>query len=119
MKASNLKWFREGDYPPLRGTIIKCPTNEYLIFTLGFIQDMKTYPKGGIPEPLRVIPYNLDSDDRKMCREILSLSKLNWNNINYCELFPGPVAVSHIIGKILSEGRSKKIPIKKEFRFYM
>ena len=119
VKYSNIKWFREGDYPPPRGTVIKCPNNEFLLFTLGFIQDMNTYPQAGIPSPLRIIAYNLDSDERKMCREILSLSKLNWNNINYCELFPGPIAVSGIIGKILSEGRSKKIPIKTEFRFYM
>ncbi|MDP2928457.1 MAG: hypothetical protein Q8O01_00140 [Candidatus Omnitrophota bacterium] len=117
-KASSINWYRQGEYPPPRGTVIRCP-GEYQIFTLGFIQEMETYPNTGIPIPLRTIPYNLDSNEEKMCREILSLSKLNWNNINYSELFPAPISVSNTIGQILSEGRARGIQISKLYKYYM
>lgn len=119
VKPSNIDWFRNGTYPPVRGTVLKCPGPEYLIYTIGYIPELQTYPKGGIPNPLRLIPYNMSTNERKLCREILSLSKLNWNNINFSEFYPAPVAVSSNIGQILSESRATDVSVSEQYRYYM
>jgi len=119
VKPSYIDWFRDGDYPPVRGTVLKCPGPEYLVYTVGFIPEMKTYPKGGIPQPLRVIPFKTSTNERQICKEILSLSKLNWNNINFSEFYPAPIGVSDTIGQILSESRAAKVKVSKQYRYYM
>jgi len=119
VKNCSMRWYRNADWPPVRGTVIKCPGPEYLIFTLGFIQEMETFPKPRIPIPLRVQPFNLDSPEVKMCREILSLSKLNWNNANFCEQFPVTLSVSDTIKNILAESRACRINPSNQYRYYM
>jgi len=119
IKSSSINWYRDGDWPVLRGTVVKCPGPEYLIFTLGFIQEMNTYPKPGVPIPIRVQPFNLDSPETKMCREILSLSKLNWNNADFCDRFPVTLSVSDTISEILAEARASEIEPSDEYRYYM
>ncbi|MFX0186001.1 MAG: hypothetical protein ACFE95_23195 [Candidatus Hodarchaeota archaeon] len=119
ISISPADWFREGKYPTVRGMVLKCPGPEYLVFTLGFIPSMNTFPKGGIPKPIRIRPYNLDSTDLKMCKEILSLSKLNWNNADFCDQFPITISASEMIGEILSESRARNIEPSEEFRYYM
>jgi len=119
VQKTSIRWYRNGDWPVLRGTVIKCPSHEYLIFTLGFIQEMQTFPKPGIPIPIRVQTFNLDSPDIRMCREILSLSKLNWNNADFCDQFPVTLSVSDTISKILAETRACEIDPSDEYRYYM
>jgi hypothetical protein len=119
VKGCSIRWYRNGDWPVLRGTVIKCPGPEYLIFTLGFIQEMRTFPKPAIPIPIRVQPFNLDSTEIKMCREILSLSKLNWNNADFCDQFPVTLSVSQTISNILAETRACKINPSDQYRYYM
>jgi hypothetical protein len=119
LKSSSIDWYRNGKWPILRNTVIKCLGPEYFIFTLGFIQEMQTFPKPGIPIPLRVIPANLDSSETKMCKEILALSKLNWNNTDFSDQFPVTLSVSKTISEILSETRARDIKPSDQYKYYM
>jgi len=119
LRTSSVDWFRDGIYAMPRGTVIKTPDNTYNIFTLGYIPQLDTFPKPGIPIPVEVIPYNLDSPDRKMCKEILSLTKLNWNNADFCDQMPITITASEGVGDILSEARIRDIEIMSEYRYYI
>ena len=119
VKSSSIDWYRNGKWPILRNTVIKCPGQEYFIFTLGFIQEMQTFPKPGIPIPIRVQVANLDSSETKMCKEILALSKLNWNNTDFSDQFPVTLSVSKTISEILSEARAREIKPTNQYRYYM
>lgn len=117
--GSSIDWYREGTYPIVRGMVVKTPQPEFYIFTLGYIPQLETYPKPGIPIPVRVRVGNLDSPERKMCKEILSLTRLNWNNANFCDQMPITLLASDRIGSILSEARAREIDPSTEYRFYM
>jgi hypothetical protein len=119
VQNSSIDWYRNGKWPILRNMVIKCPGPEYFIFTLGFIQEMQTFPKPGIPIPVRVQPFNLDSPETKMCKEILALSKLNWNNTDFSDQFPVTLSVSDTISEILTEARAREIKPSNQYRYYM
>jgi len=119
VQSSTIDWYRDRKWPILRGTVIKCPTSEYYIFTLGFIQEMQTFPKPGLPISVRVKPFNLDSPETKMCKEILALSKLNWNNTDFSDQFPVTLSVSDKISEILSEAKAREIKPSNQYRYYM
>jgi hypothetical protein len=116
---SSIDWYREGAYPTVRGNVFKVSENEFFIFTLGYIPQLKTFPKPGIPVPVRVHVANLDSPERKMCKEILSLTRLNWNNADFCDQMPITISASRRIGNILSEARARGMDISSEYKFYM
>lgn len=116
---SPIVWYRNGGYPIVRGNVIKVSECEFYIFTLGYIPQLQTFPKPGIPFPVRVRIGNLDSPDRKMCKEVLSLTRLNWNNADFCDQMPITISASNRIGDILSEARIRDIDISTEYKYYM
>jgi len=120
MRSSPFDWYRDGRYAIPRRTIIKPHDKIYYIFTLGYIPQLRTFPKPGIPIPIEVKPANLDSSQEKMCKEILSLTKLNWNNADFCDQMPITITAAEKVGNILSEGKIKEIDdIKSEYRYYI
>lgn len=119
LTQSPISWYREGTYPTVRGNVFKVSAAEFYIFTLGYIPQLKTFPKPGIPMPVRVRAANLDSPERKMCKEILSLTRLNWNNADFCDQMPITISASRRIGNILSEARARDIEISTEYKYYM
>ena len=49
------RFFREGGYPPLRRTYANCG-NAHFLYTLGYVPELGTYPKGYVPEPWYLCP---------------------------------------------------------------
>jgi hypothetical protein len=68
---------------------------------------------------LRIQVANLDSPERTMCKEILSLTRLNWNNADFCDHMPITLLASKRIGDILAEARARDIETSTEYRYYM
>ncbi len=119
LTQSPVDWYRDGGYPIVRGTVVKVSSSEYYIFTLGYIPQLQTFPKPGIPFPVRVRVANLDSPERKMCKEVLSLTRLNWNNADFCDQMPITISASDRIGDILSEARVREVDVSTEYKYYM
>ncbi|HEY4675490.1 MAG TPA: hypothetical protein VIH48_05500 [Candidatus Bathyarchaeia archaeon] len=119
LTQSPIYWYRDGSYPIVRGNVAKVSGSEFFIFTLGYIPQLQTFPKPGIPIPVRVRAANLDSTERKMCKEILSLTRLNWNNADFCDQMPITISASDRIGDILSEARIRDVEISTEYKYYM
>ena len=119
LTQSPISWYRDGGYPIVRGNVVKISEFEFFIFTLGYIPQLQTFPKPGIPIPVRVRAANLDSPERKMCKEILSLTRLNWNNADFCDQMPITISASDRIGDILSEARIRDVEVSTEYKYYM
>jgi hypothetical protein len=119
LSQSPVSWYRNGGYPIVRGNVVKVSDSEYYLFTLGYIPQLQTFPKPGIPIPVRVRVANLDSPERKMCKEVLSLTRLNWNNADFCDQMPITISASNRIGDILSEARIRDVEVSTEYKYYM
>src|SRR5262249_44253071 len=47
-----IRFFRPGDFPPLRGTYVKFTDQNFLLYTTGFVPFLRTYPGARIPQPV-------------------------------------------------------------------
>lgn len=116
-KEHEIKFLRTGRYPILRGTIIQISRNQYLLYTVGYIPRLRTYPGHRIPIPL-LITHKGDSEISRICSEILGLTKLNWNTTQFSTQLPITLEFARRVGKVLSE-LPKDSKMKNHFRFYM
>lgn len=110
------RFFREGGYPPLRRTYAQCG-NGHFLYTLGYIPELGTYPKGYVPEPWYLIDHHGDTTPRRLFKEILALSKMNFNNVDFADGDPITTRFAQRIGEILAY--MKEGEEDKHYRFYM
>ena len=113
-----IRLFREGTYPPVRGTLVRIPEGGELLYTMGYIPELDTYPKGHVPNPLEIIERVGDSDLRTIAEEILGLTKLNWNSADFAGAYPITLRFSREVGNVLTELGDEQDP-HPHYRFYV
>jgi len=117
VRRSLTRLFREGTYPPLRGTFLKLEEATGILYLRGSVQFFQTYPGMYVPRPLELSVSIAETTTERLAHEILSLSKLNWNNTQFDGGEPITVRAARRVGDIL-----KCVPegggIQPSFRFY-
>jgi len=118
LRRSFARLFRAGTYPPLRGTFLKLQEDSAILYLRGSVQFFQTYPGMYVPRPLELSVSQAETTLEQLAKEILSLSKLNWNNTQFDGGEPITVRAARRVGDILKcvpEGGA----IQPSFRFYM
>ena len=115
--SGNFRLFREGEYPPLRGTLMHIGDN-YFLYTTGYIPELKKYPHGHVPAPLRIVDHYGDTAKGQLLVEILSLTKMNWNTASVDGALPITLQFARLVGEILREIPDDRDPNPK-YSFYM
>jgi hypothetical protein len=118
VRRSLTRLFREGTYPPLRGSFLKVQDDTGLLYLRGSVQFFEAYPGMYVPRPFEFSVTRTETTVEQLAREMLSLSKLNWNNTQFDGGEPITVRAARRVGDIL-----KCIPeggaVQPSFRFYM
>ena len=117
-RSRNIRLFREGYHAVLRGTMITLPDKSWLLYTNGYIPFMKLYPGPHVPRPLEIVQHIGDTLPEKLSKEILTLTKLNWNNADFASNQPITLQFSRQVGRILREMPSESTP-KNKYMYYM
>ncbi len=113
-----VQFYRTGNYPPLRGTYVKFSDTNQLLYTVGYTPALRSYNGPRAPQPIEVIEHFGDTPWLDILKEVLSLTKLNWNTAAFNCSEPITLAFSRRVGEILSElGANKKM--RNEYRYYM
>lgn len=113
-----VQFYRTGNYPPLRGTYVKFDDSNQLLYTVGYAPALRSYNGPRAPQPIEVVEHFGDTPWLDILKEVLSLTKLNWNTAAFNVSEPITLAFSRRVGEILSElGANKKM--RNEYRFYM
>jgi hypothetical protein len=115
----SIKLLRWGKQPPMRGTMVRLPDNSVLLYTFGCIPFYRVYPGPRVPSPLEILEHHGPTDIETVCKEILALTKLNWNYAKFCIKSPITVSFSKRVGQILRESSIPEEYIKTKFKFYM
>jgi hypothetical protein len=113
-----IRFFRPGDFRPLRGTYVKFSDHDFVLYTTGFVPFLRTYPGARIPQPTEVLEHFGDSPWNTVLSELLAMTKLNWNTADFAARDPITIAFSNRVGEILAE-IPDDAPIRQEYRFYM
>lgn len=114
-----IQFYRQGDYPVIRGTYIKISDENMLLYTTGYVPFYRTYNGPRTPKPLEVIQHIGDSPWIQVLEEILALTKMNWNTANFNCSHPITIAFSKKVGEVLAEMPVDLPFIKPEYRYYM
>jgi hypothetical protein len=114
--TSDARLLRTGRFPPLRGTVFHAGDISYC-YTSGYLLG-KGYPHGHVPCPLQIADHKGDTARTELLREVLVLTKMNWNSANMFGLMPITLRFSRLVGDILREVPENEKP-KAKYRFYM
>lgn len=98
---AGIRLFREGTRPVIRGTfLVESPTMGHL-WASGFIPRLKTYPGWEVPVPLSISIQHGEADIQQVAKDILSLTKLNYNACKFGDSEPVTIGFSNAVGEIL------------------
>jgi argonaute-like protein implicated in RNA metabolism and viral defense len=112
-----IQFHRPGIYPPLRGMYVKFDDRNFLLYTVGYVPFLRTYPGAATPQPIEILEHHGDSAWDVVLREVLALTKMNWNTADFSCAKPMTLAFAQRVGQILAE--IKAGDPRPEYRFYM
>jgi hypothetical protein len=115
---SRVRLITTSKYPPLRGTRFSVGELDYL-YTTGYIAALNEFHGMHVPAPVQVADHiGQDSSRDALLREVLALTKLNWNSAALGGLLPITIKFSGLVGEIMRE-----IPLDREplpqFKYYI
>lgn len=100
-RGAGPKLFRNGQLSPLRGTFLTLDATTALLYTRGSIELFRTYPGMYVPQPLLLSSDALGTSPLSAARDILGLSKMNWNNAQLDERDPLTLRTARNVADIL------------------
>jgi hypothetical protein len=115
-RTSEIRLLRAGQYPPIRGTLFSVADLHFL-YTTGYITALEEYPHGHVPSPLQIADHHGDTASAEVAREILLLTKMNWNSAGFAGAEPITIRFSRLVGEIMREVPADREP-QPQFKFY-
>lgn len=113
-----LKVFRNGSYPVVRGSFWRLSDTTGYLFASGMVPRLRTYPGVEAPVPLRIDVQHGPADVTQVARDILALTKLNYNACKIGDSEPVTVGFSDAVGEILVSNPTVAYRSPK-FKFYI
>jgi hypothetical protein len=115
---STVRLITTSKYPPLRGTRFNLGDLDFL-YTTGYIAALNEFHGMHVPAPLQVADHiGQDTSRDVLLREVLALTKLNWNSAALGGLLPITIKFSKLVGEIMREVPSSREPLP-QFKFYI
>lgn len=117
-ERSDIRLFREGAHPVLRGTFLRHNERSAHLWASGFKPHLRTYDGWETPAPLRIELQHGEADIEQVATDILGLTKLNYNACKLGDSEPVTVGFSDAVGEILVSNPTVRERSPK-FRFYI
>jgi hypothetical protein len=117
-RQSHVRLLTTSSYPPLRGTWFKVGNVDYL-YTTGFISELGQSHVLHVPSPIQLTDHvGRDTPREVLLKEILILTKMNWNSSRLGGKAPITLRFSDLVGEIMREIPNDREPMP-QFKFYM
>ncbi|MDZ4710964.1 MAG: hypothetical protein SGI89_01405 [bacterium] len=115
---TDLRFFRNNLYPPVRGSLFSLTEQRHILYTRGSVHQYQTYPGMYIPAPLEIRIISSVSSVKTVCKEVLGLTKMNWNNTQFDNKYPITIGCARRVGEIMKYLGENEQP-KESYAFYM
>lgn len=117
-KSNRLKVYRAGRKPLARGTAWVIGDRKAYLWTSGYIPRLATYPGWEVPNPLEVDIQRGEGDIKTVLRDVLGLTKLNYNACLFGDSRPVTLRFADVVGNILTATPEREYP-PLPFRYYI
>jgi hypothetical protein len=111
--------FRHGLYPPLRGTVLSLDKKQHLLYTRGSVEFFETYPGMYVPRPLLFRCEQVEESPKNLAREILALTKMDWNRTRFDGHAPLTIEAARRVGSTLRYVPEEQKDIADSYAHYM
>jgi hypothetical protein len=118
VRSHDMKLFRPGTMPVLRGSTYRLSNKRALLWTSGFIHQLATYPGREVPNPLMVEICRGNADLDSVLTDVMGLTKVNFNSCLFADGLPVTLRFADAVGEILTAAPSIEAP-PLPFRHYI
>lgn len=109
-EEKNLKLYRMGQNPVLRGLANIRSERSAHLWTRGWTPRIQTYPGREVPNLLVIDISRGQADINVVLKDILALTKLNYNTCIFGDGMPITLKFADAVGEILTAGPIKDVP---------
>lgn len=113
-----IKLYRPGSYPTIRGTALLTGDWSGFLWTSGYVPRLDTYMGPDTPNPLQVSVRRGKADIKTVMSDVLSLTKINFNTCLFNDREPVTIRFADAIGDILVSAPVQSEP-RLPFKFYI
>ena len=117
-KTKTLRIYRAGRLPLLRGTALILDDRKAYLWSSGYVPRLLTYPGWEVPNPLEIEIQRGHKDIDTVLKDVLGLTKLNYNACIYGDSNPVTLRFADSVGTILTAS-PENVNIPLPFKFYI
>jgi hypothetical protein len=114
----DLKLFRPGSYPVIRGTVLYTSERTAYLWTSGYAPRLDTYMGPETPNPITVRVLRGDCPLETVLSDVLGLTKINFNSCLHNDRLPVTIRFANAVGDVLISAPMDSEP-KLPFKFYI
>ena len=116
LRSTPFRIVRKGQEEPWRGTLCSFDDKHYL-FTSGYVPWWNEYPGAHIPAPVEIGSAK-PTDMEERSKEIMALTKMNWNSSDGIGSLPITLMFARRVGELMTEFGKDDKP-NPSYRFYI
>jgi hypothetical protein len=117
VRRSGARVLRAGNSPMVRGTAMLFDGKSGIVYLMGTVPYFQVYPGAYIPRALEFVREDCETSASDLARELVGLSKLNFNNTQFDSGDPITVRAARRVGDILKHVPSGK-KVNARFRYF-
>ena len=114
----DLKLYRPGEYPVIRGTALQIGTRHALLWTSGYVPRLDTYMGPETPNPISVRVVRGQCELATVLSDVLGLTKINFNSCLHNDRMPVTIRFANAVGDVLISAPMDSEP-KLPFKYYI
>jgi hypothetical protein len=114
----NMKLFRPGRYPVMRGTALLLDENQAFLWTAGYTPRLDTYLGPETPNPVLVRLQRGACSLDTILRDVMGLTKINFNSCLHNDRLPVTIRFADAVGEIMLAAPQAGEP-RLPFKFYI
>jgi hypothetical protein len=114
----DLKLYRMGNYPVIRGTALPLGDKSAFLWTSGFVPRLNTYMGPETPNPIMVRVQRGECDLRGVLSDVMGLTKINFNSCLFNDRMPVTIRFANEVGDVLISAPMDGEP-RLPFKFYI
>lgn len=116
--SEDVKLFRPGKHPVIRGSALMLTERLGYLWTNGFVPRLGTYTGWEVPRPLSIEVNRGEADLTQVMADIMGLTKVNFNSCIFADGSPVTIRFADAVGEILTAAPIPDLP-PLPFRHYI